>query len=103
MTTRERISGVDTAWVRKDAPTNLMMIVGVMMFRERLRREDVARVLEQRFLAFRRFRQCAVQESGGAWWQDAEVDFGEHLREARLRGRGGKRELQALVSRLAST
>ena len=38
---RERISGVDTAWLRMETPTNLMMIVGVLMFDERL---DPARV-----------------------------------------------------------
>src|SRR5512143_3015283 len=32
MSNRERISSVDTAWLRMDRPTNLMMIVGVMMF-----------------------------------------------------------------------
>ena len=29
---RDRMSSVDTAWLRMDTPTNLMMIVGVMMF-----------------------------------------------------------------------
>ena len=29
---RERMSSVDTAWMRMDSPTNLMMIVGVLMF-----------------------------------------------------------------------
>ena len=32
MSKRERISPVDTAWLRMDRPTNLMMIVGVMIF-----------------------------------------------------------------------
>ena len=36
MTMRERISGVDSAWLRMEHPTNLMMIVGVMMFDGRL-------------------------------------------------------------------
>ncbi len=32
MASRERMSSVDTAWLRMDRPTNLMMIVGVMVF-----------------------------------------------------------------------
>ena len=36
MTNRERISHVDTAWLRMDRPTNLMQIVGVMIFDGRI-------------------------------------------------------------------
>ena len=31
---REPMSKVDTAWLRMERPTNLMMITGVMMFAE---------------------------------------------------------------------
>ena len=64
---RERISGVDTAWLRMEHPTNLMMIVGVMMYEAKLDLEAVKRVIATRFLAYRRFRQKAVQDSTGAW------------------------------------
>ena len=33
---REPMSKVDTAWLRMESPTNLMMITGVMIFHERL-------------------------------------------------------------------
>ena len=104
MTNRERISGVDTAWLRMDQPTNLMMIVGVMMFREKLDPAAVRRAVESRFLAYRRFRSRAVQEEGAAWWlpQDA-VDLEWHVRTVRLRGKGTKAGLERLVSELAST
>jgi diacylglycerol O-acyltransferase / wax synthase len=101
---RERISGVDTAWLRMEHPTNLMMIVGVLMFREPLALAEVKRALAERFLCFPRFAQRAVQDASGAWWDGARaVDLDAHVRRARLPGRGGKRELEALVSRLAST
>ena len=104
MTNRERISGVDTAWLRMEQPTNLMMIVGVMMFDRRVAQRDVRRILERRFLAYRRFRQKAVQDAAGAWWEDDEsFDIGNHLHRAVLPGKGGKAELEAMVSRLAST
>ncbi|HYC35423.1 MAG TPA: wax ester/triacylglycerol synthase family O-acyltransferase [Usitatibacter sp.] len=104
MTNRERISGVDTAWLRMDEATNPMMIVGVMMFDGRVKVADVRRLLEARWLGFRRFRQKAVQDAAGAWWEDdPALDMEWHLREVSLPGPAGKAELEALVSELAST
>ena len=104
MTNRERISGVDTAWLRMEQPTNLMMIVGVMMFERRLSLRDVKRIVQRRFLAYRRFRQRAVQEAAGAWWEDADdFDIDRHVQRVSLSGKAGKEELEALVSELAST
>lgn len=104
MTNRERISGVDTAWLRMEHPTNLMMIVGVMMFDRRLPLRLLERVLQARWLGFRRFRQKAVQDASGAWWQeDEDFDLDWHVREVELAGKAGKEELEELVSELAST
>ena len=104
MTNRERISGVDTAWLRMEQPTNLMMIVGVMMFDRKVRVRDLKRVLRSRWLGFRRFRQKAVQDATGAWWEaDAAFDIDAHLVRVALPGKAGKPELEELVSRLAST
>ncbi len=104
MTNRERISGVDTAWLRMEQPTNLMMIVGVMMFDRRLDLRDVKRILQRRFLAYRRFRQCAAQDAAGAWWEDCgDFDIDRHVHPVSLPGKAGKEELEALVSELAST
>ena len=101
---RERISGVDTAWLRMDLPTNPMVIVGVLMFEGRLDAKQVRRTLERRFLAFRRFRQKAVQDPTGAWWEDdPDFDMESHVHQLALPGRAGKAELQAFVSDLAST
>jgi WS/DGAT/MGAT family acyltransferase len=101
---RERISGVDTAWLRMDNPTNLMMIVGVMMLDGKLTRAAVKRVIESRFLAYRRFRSRAVQDAAGAWWEDdGTLDLDHHIRGLSLPAPGGKRELERVVSELAST
>jgi WS/DGAT/MGAT family acyltransferase len=87
-----------------DRPTNLMMIVGVWMFERKLNIRDVKRILEKRFLAFRRFRQKAVEDAAGAWWEDdEEFDLARHVHRVSLPGAGGKRELEDLVSALAST
>jgi len=101
---RERISGVDTAWLRMENPTNLMMIVGILVFDERLELSKVKRTIERRFLAYPRFRQRAVQDPTGAWWEaDANFDIDSHIHRTALPGRADKSELEALVSDLAST
>ena len=52
----ERMSSVDTAWLRMDRPTNLMMICGVLIFGERLTLARLKATLSDRFLRFARFR-----------------------------------------------
>ncbi len=58
---REKISAVDTAWLRMDRPGNLMMICGVLFFRERVDFRRLRAVIEERLLQFDRFRQRPVQ------------------------------------------
>ena len=101
---RERISAVDTAWLRMDRPSNLMMICGVLLFRERLALARLKTVLSERFLVFQRFRQRAVESSAAAFWEsDPNFDIDHHVMQVALAGRAGTRELEALVSRLIST
>ena len=104
MTNRERISSVDTAWLRMDRPTNLMMIVGVMIFDGRVDYERLKQVIEARFLRFRRFRQKAVEETTGyAWAEDEYFDLDSHLQRTALPGKGGKAELEKLAAELISS
>ncbi len=101
---REKISAVDTAWLRMDRPHNLMMICGVLLFRERLSLRRLRRLVADRFLVFRRFRQRPVESTGVAFWQsDTHFDIERHVVHTALPGRAGRRELQELVSRLATT
>lgn len=104
MAHRDRISAVDTAWLRMDRPDNLMMICGVLTFAEPV---DVARLrktVEKRFLRFRRFRDIPVSQGGVSFWEpDTAFDLDHHVVHVALPGRAGKRELQTMVSRLAST
>lgn len=101
---RMPMSRVDTAWLRMERPTNLMMITGVMMFDSPLDVRELRRVIEQKFLAYPRFRQKAVDTPTGAFWQDdADFDLDWHLRLTALPGKGGKKELERLTSQLAST
>ncbi len=67
MSKRERVSPVDTAWLRMDRPTNLMMIVGVMMFDGAMDYDRLRRTLESRLLSYRRFRQKVEHDATGSF------------------------------------
>ena len=103
MSSRERMSPVDTAWLRMDRPNNLMQILGVMLFDGDLDVKRLKHAIEGRMLGHRRFMQCVVEDESGYWWQD-DLDFciDSHLKHARLPGAAGKVELQEFVSGLAS-
>ncbi len=101
---RESMSKVDTAWLRMEKPTNLMMITGVLMLERRLSIEALRSLIGERFLAFKRFRQKAVDTATACHWEtDADFDLEWHVRLTALPGGAGKPELQRLVSQLAST
>ncbi len=103
MPRREKMSAVDTAWLRMDRPTNLMMILGVMVFSRRMDFDRLRNTIAARLVArYRRFRQCAVQEVGGAFWaDDPDFDIDAHLRRRALPRGSGKVALQALAGELA--
>jgi WS/DGAT/MGAT family acyltransferase len=101
---REKISAVDTAWLRMDRPGNLMMISGVLILRERVKLARLQATIEERFLRFKRFRQRPVQATGiWSWETDPAFDLDAHVAHIALPGNAGTKELQTLMSRLAST
>ena len=100
---KEKMSSVDTAWLRMDSTTNLMMIVGVMIFDTPLDVERFKALIIGRLLVYPRFRQYVVDDGMMAHWIDDE-DFAmdAHVHRVRLPGAGGERELQSMVGDLAS-
>jgi diacylglycerol O-acyltransferase / wax synthase len=103
MASRERMSSVDTAWLRMDRPTNLMQIIGVMLFKGQLDYGRLRATIEQRMLKFRRFRQLVVADGSGYVWQDdPDFDLDRHLHRELLPAPGGKTELQHYLADLAS-
>jgi diacylglycerol O-acyltransferase / wax synthase len=101
---REVMSRVDTAWLRMEKPTNLMMITGVMMLETPMSIETLKKVVKQRFLSYPRFKQKVIDTPAGAWWEDDhDFDLDWHVRLSGLPGRGSKRDLERFVSHLAST
>ena len=100
----ERMSAVDAAWLRMDRPTNLMMIIGVIVFDSRVDFRRFRRTIEQRFLKFPRFRCRAVQDTVSAGWErDPDFDLDQHVTRIALPAPAGQAELESLVSRLAGT
>src|SRR5215510_6288288 len=57
----ERMSRVDTAWLRMDNDVNLMMIVGVLLMGSPLTYDEVCARVADKLLRYDRFRQKVVQ------------------------------------------
>ena len=102
----ERMSRVDTAWLRMDNEYNLMMIVGVWLLQPALDYDELCVRVAAKLLRYDRFRQKVVQDAMGAVWvDDAEFDIHHHVVRERLARRTGQNErdsLQALCGRLAT-
>lgn len=102
---RKSLSSVDTAWLRMEDPTNMMMITGVMVFGAPMDYERLMATFEYGLLPFDRFRQRVVQPAWGAlyWAEDPDFDLRYHLQRATLPPPGDQAALQELASVLAST
>ena len=105
---REPMSRVDTAWLRMERPTNPMMITGVLMFAEQMSLVQLKKVIQQRFLAYKRFAQKPVEGATGAQWvEDEHFDLDWHVRLSGLPGKGSpaaeKKALERFASQLASS
>jgi WS/DGAT/MGAT family acyltransferase len=98
----ERMSKVDTAWLRMDSPSNLMMIVGVWVIEPGIHYQDVCQRVQERLLKYPRFGQRVVQDAAGATWvPDADFDIRRHVVTETLRRKPRGREQEALQDRLA--
>ena len=84
-TGRERMSRVDTAWLRMDNDVNLMMIVGVWLLRPAISYDALCRRVEDKLLHYPRFRQRVVRDATGAYWcDDADFDIRHHVVREKL-------------------
>jgi len=97
------MSGVDTAWLRMDRPSNLMMIVAVLVLDRRPDFRRLKRTVSARLLGYRRFTQKAVLDATGGWWEsDRSFDLARHVKRVRLSRGAGPEELRRLVAGLAA-
>jgi diacylglycerol O-acyltransferase / wax synthase len=102
----ERMSRVDTAWLRMDNDVNLMMIVGVWLLSPAITLQALRERIADKLLKYDRFRQNAVLDATGATWvPDAAFDIERHVVVAplgRRKGRSERAALQALCGELAT-
>lgn len=103
----ERMSRVDTAWLRMDTDANIMMIVGVWVLKPCLSHAALCERVQSSLLPYDRFRQKVVEDTLGARWvEDEDFDLQRHvLRETlkRRRGESAQAALQRHVGELAAT
>lgn len=101
------LSNIDTAWLRMDNPTNLMMVTGILTFENRLDFDKLKTILEHRLLAFDRFRMRVVNPkvpfAPPYWEKDPLFNIQSHLRLVGLPEPAGQKELQDMASNLLST
>ena len=98
----ERMSRVDTAWLRMDTPSNLMMIVGVWLLEPGVPHAALCARVEERLLKYKRFRQKVVEDTMGASWvADRGFDLQHHVVRETLKPRRGQGLRTALEDRVA--
>ena len=96
----ESMSKVDTAWLRMDSDSNLMMILGVWTLRPGIGIAALRERVAERLLPYDRFRQRAVEDGGSARWVDHAVDIREHVVAEKLPRRKGVDAQAALQKRI---
>lgn len=100
----ERMSKVDTAWLRMDSPSNLMMILGVWTLRPAIAYDALCERMQERLLKYNRFRQRVVEDPAGSSWVEHPVDIREHVVREKLprhKAGGAQAALQRRIGELA--
>jgi diacylglycerol O-acyltransferase / wax synthase len=102
----ERMTKVDTAWLRMDGDANLMMIIGVWQLSPGVKYAAVCERIENTLLKYDRFRQRVLEDAGGATWvEDRNFDLSRHVVLEKLpkvaKGHG-QEALQDRVAELAT-
>ncbi len=103
-TQREPMSAVDTAWLRMESPSNLMMIGSVLILDQPVDIKRFKQVVEERLLKFSRFRQRVTHlDEHPCWEEDPHFHIDHHIHLIGLPGQDSQEDLQGLVSDLIST
>lgn len=101
MPARELLTSIDTAWLRMERPSNLMLICGMLLFADRIDQAVLKEVVRTRMLCFHRFRQRVVdRDTKPAWEEDPGFDIDWHVRHIRA---SGEAELADVLGGLMST
>ncbi|MFI5447175.1 wax ester/triacylglycerol synthase family O-acyltransferase [Polaromonas sp. UC242_47] len=98
----ERMSKVDTAWLRMDTASNLMMIVGVWSLQPGVSHAAVCERIENSLLKYARFKQRVIEDAAGATWvDDRYFDLKNHVIAEKLPKVAKGREQEALQDHVA--
>jgi diacylglycerol O-acyltransferase len=100
----ERMSKVDTAWLRMDNDANLMMIVGVWQLAPGVKHAAVCERIENSLLKYDRFKQRVMEDAAGATWvNDRNFDLANHVVPEKLpKSANQEQALQDRVAKLAT-
>lgn len=100
----ERMSKVDTAWLRMDNDANLMMIVGVWQLAPGVKHAAVCDRIENSLLKYDRFKQRVMEDAAGATWvMDRNFDLANHILPEKLpKSANQEQALQDRVAELAT-
>jgi len=107
MTKTYPMSAADASWFHNDGPSNLAIVMGVVLTREPLDFNRVRQVYRERLVTFDRFRQRVV-ETGfplpTPHWQDMpNFDIDQHLHHIGLPAPHDEQALVGLINDIAST
>lgn len=96
--TAKPLNGADTAWLRMDSPTNLM-IINAMLITEHMQFDDFKNTIRNRFLHFPRFLSKPVLKTGQYVWEEDEYfDIDSHVKRVALPAPADKKVLQAYLA-----
>jgi diacylglycerol O-acyltransferase len=96
----EPMSPVDRAWLEMDTPANPMVVASILEFEDVADPQALCRLLADKMLLERRFRQrVAVIEGTYCWIEDDDVHLGYHVQTPRLPAGAGDKALRSAIAR----
>lgn len=101
-----RLSPVDAAWLRMDAPTNPMVITAVLGLDGPVAHAELEAMVRDRLLEDERFHLKPTPRGPlgyPVWEEDAHFDLRNHVKRVGLPAPADKAQVEALVSDLMST
>lgn len=99
----QKLGSADIAWLRMDAPTNPMTIVGLLAFEEPMSVDVMKGLVRERLIIFERFRQKIDQRGDTPRWvTDTDFDLDAHVQRVGLPEPGDKATLEEYVGTLMS-
>lgn len=97
----ERMTKVDTAWLRMDSESNLMMIVGVWILRPGITIGALRERIESKWLKYDRFLQRVEEDAAGATWiKDTDFDIERQVVVEKLKRKAKQSDQDALQERV---